>query len=288
MKRIYLLISAIFALSLNGYAFTIESTRFHCPNDTTEINTMLRECKSAGLSTPNQYMGYFADKLIGTPYVAHTLEGDKEYLTINIDELDCTTFVETLIALTRSASENMPSWYTYASNLEKIRYHDGTLNGYASRLHYISAWITENTARGYLTEVTASIPRAESQIKSLYYMSAHRDQYKSLSNDSIYNEIKNTESGYNMHRFPYINKNNLIKKDVIESLQDGDIVCLTTKIEGLDVTHLGIIRMKGKKPHLLHASSLKKKVTVDKYDLYEMIRTDRSCTGIRVLRVRGN
>ena len=87
-----------------------------------KINQLLAEALSnKNISTPGEYMAFFGNKLIGTPYVAHTLEGEKEYLTINIDELDCTTFVESLIALTRAAMSNAPTWYAYADNLEKIR-----------------------------------------------------------------------------------------------------------------------------------------------------------------------
>lgn len=106
-------------------------------------------------------MSFFADKLLGTPYVAHTLEGDREYLSINVDQLDCTTFVETLAALTKAAKAKSPSWYAYASALESIRYHSGHIDGYASRLHYISAWIIENANRGNFTEITSSLPHSE-------------------------------------------------------------------------------------------------------------------------------
>ena len=119
-------------------------------------------------------------------------------------------------------------------------------------------------------------------------MTTHRDSYPAMKSDSIYQGIKNLESGYNMHMFPYISKNNLHKQDVIDSLKSGDIICLTTKIDGLDVSHLGIVQMIDGKPHLLNASSVKKKVVIDKYDLYEMLRGDRNCTGIRVVRVLGN
>ena len=288
MKKILLFLVFIAAYSVCG-AFTIESVRFHCDKDTVKINQLLAEALSnKNISTPGEYMAFFGNKLIGTPYVAHTLEGEKEYLTINIDELDCTTFVESLIALTRAAMSNAPTWYAYADNLEKIRYHDGKLGDYTSRLHYISAWVVENTSRGYVKEISSEIPKSETQIKSLNYMTQHRDSYPAMKNDSIYQGIKNLESGYNMHQFPYVNKYNLSKKEVISALQNGDIICLTTKIEGLDVTHLGIVQFQKGKPHLLNASSRKKEVTIDKYDLYEMLRNDRNCTGVRVIRVMGN
>ena len=136
--RKYLLLIALALTCATSYGFSLEATRFHCADDTVKINRLLAEAKVAGLSTPNQYMLYFGEQLLGTPYVAHTLEGDKEYLTINIDQLDCTTFVETLVALTRTALQQSPTWYTYAANLERIRYQGGKVDGYASRLHYIS------------------------------------------------------------------------------------------------------------------------------------------------------
>ena len=44
---------------------------------------------------------YFGRQFLGVPYVAHTLElGDTEHLIVNLHELDCTTFVETVTALT--------------------------------------------------------------------------------------------------------------------------------------------------------------------------------------------
>ena len=43
---------------------------------------------------------YFGKKFLGLPYVAHTLElGDTEHLIVNLHGLDCTTFVETVVAL---------------------------------------------------------------------------------------------------------------------------------------------------------------------------------------------
>ncbi len=285
IKRL-LSILIISATSVCAHAFSIEALRFHCADDTVKINQMLHDAiTNQSLKTQGQYMSFFADKLMGTPYVAHTLEGDREYLTINVDQLDCTTFVETLVALTKAAVAKSPSWYSYASQLENIRYHSGHINGYASRLHYISAWVIENANRGNFREITGQIPSSEAVVKSLNFMSTHRDSYPALADSTAYAEIKNLEAGYNSHRFSIINKRNLYKKDVINELRDGDIICLTTKTDGLDVSHLGIVRFVKGKPHLLHASSNAKKVIIDKDDLFEMLKPLRSNTGIRVIRL---
>ena len=286
MKKRLLSTIILCGAALYANAFSLEALRVHCPNDTVKINEMLNEAMAqTSLKSQGSYMSFFADKLIGTPYVAHTLEGDREYLTIDVDELDCTTFVETLVALTKAAKAKSPSWYTYASQLENIRYHSGAIDGYASRLHYISAWVIENSNRGNFREITGQFPHNEKVIKSLNYMSTHRSSYTALADSATYAGILNLEAGYNSHMYPIINKRDLFKKDIISELRDGDIICLTTKTEGLDVSHLGIVRFVKGKPHLLHASSNEKKVIIDKDDLFEMLKTMRSITGIRVLRL---
>ena len=289
MKKLLLLLTILCASAFGAKAFSIEALRFHCADDTIKINQMLHDASTnTSLKSAGQYMSFFADRLLGTPYVAHTLEGDREYLTINVDQLDCTTFVETLAALTKASMAKSPSWYAYASALENIRYHSGRIDGYASRLHYISAWIIENSNRGNFREITSSLPHCESLTKTLNYMSTHRDSYPALSDDDVFEGIRNLEAGYNRHMYSYINKRNLYKKDLFADLRDGDIVCLTTKVEGLDVSHLGIVRFVKGKPHLLHASSTAKKVIIDNDDLFEMLKPSRSVTGIRVLRMTVN
>lgn len=213
MKKLLLSFLAISMSALVAQAFSIEALRFHCADDTTKINQILHEAVSnTSLKSAGSYMSFFADKLLGTPYVAHTLEGDREYLSINVDQLDCTTFVETLAALTKAAKAKSPSWYAYASALESIRYHSGHIDGYASRLHYISAWIIENANRGNFTEITSSLPHSEYLTKTINYMSTHRDSYPALADSATFEGIRNLEAGYNRHMYPYINKRNLYKK----------------------------------------------------------------------------
>ena len=66
---------------------------------------------------------------LGTKYVANTLDQDgEESLVIRTDAVDCLTFVEYTLAQALGSS--------FADNLQKIRYRDGIINGYPSRLHY--------------------------------------------------------------------------------------------------------------------------------------------------------
>lgn len=265
-----------------------QQMRFHCNNDTTEINQLLTDGAKSGLKKPNELMSFYAHKLIGRPYVAHTLEAETEKLTINIDELDCTTFVESLYALTRTTLNLRQSWRDYANQLESVRYHRGVIGDYSSRLHYISDWIIDNNSRGNLVEITADLPRVAYKVKTIDYMSSHRNQYPQLADSAVFEKIRDFERGFCNHRFPYIKKESLDAKDIVEELENGDIVAITTKTPGLDVSHLGIIEKKDKTLFLLDASSTGKKVQLETTDLKEMLRMQKNVYGIRVFRLQND
>lgn len=291
MRQTFLLILLAVACTVTPgktQAASQQQMRFHCSNDTTEINQLLADGAKSGLKKPNELMSFYAHKLIGRPYVAHTLEAETEKLTINIDELDCTTFVESLYALTRTTLNQRQSWRDYANQLESVRYHRGTIRDYSSRLHYISDWIIDNNSRGNLVEITADLPRVAYKVKTIDYMSSHRDQYPQLADSAVFEKIRDFERGFCNHRFPYIKKESLDAKDIVEELESGDIVAITTKTPGLDVSHLGIIEKKDKTLFLLDASSTGKKVQLETTDLKEMLRMQKNVYGIRVFRLQND
>ena len=88
-----------------------------------------------------------------------------------------------------------------------------------------------------------------------------------------------------MHRYPYLKKEWIDSKKTKAGLKNGDIVALLTKVEGLDVSHMGVLIKDGEKLWLLHASSKDKKVVLEKDDLKETLRRNRSWTGVRVIRI---
>ena len=269
-------------------AASVQRMRFHCDQDTTRINQLLQEGIASGIKTPTELVAFYADRLLGTPYVAHTLEGDEELLTINIDELDCTTFVETLYALARTTMNGRYSWLDYAANLENVRYRNGEMGDYSSRLHYISEWILNNASRGNLKEVTPDLPHANYLIKTIDFMTNHKDSYRSLKDDSaMVEKIKGYEMALRNHRMPYLKKSWLGDKAVKAALRDGDFVGLVTKIEGLDISHLGIIHKDDKgEIYLLDASMSGGKVMLESKNLRDHLSGSKStCLGIRVFRI---
>lgn len=268
-------------------AAAINQMRFHCEKDTTELNALLEKGLESGKKTAGELVTFYANELIGRPYVAHTLEGETEMLTINIDELDCTTFVETLYALARTTMSGRYSWRDYANNLESIRYRDGHINGYASRLHYISEWAVDNTSRGNIVEITKDVPGARELIKTINFMSEHRDKYPALKDDETFNLIKKYEEGYRNHKTYYLKKEHLKNKDICNAVEEGDFVGLVCKIPGLDISHMGIV-VKNEKGELvvIDASMTGGKVQKEEKGIVEYLRPSKNVIGVRFFRMK--
>lgn len=117
-------------------------------------------------------------------------------------------------------------------------------------------------------------------------MTTHRDSYKALSDENEYTKLKNHEIGYRRHRYPYIKTSTLKNKEIQNLLKDGDIIALTTKTPGLDVSHMGLIAIVEGVPHLMHASMKAMKVIIDPLPLHKYLNNSKSLTGIRIIRIK--
>jgi hypothetical protein len=220
---------------------------------------------------------------IGIPYVAKTLEiGETESLVINLQGLDCTTFVENVLAFGLMVKNHKKDFDSYTHYLETIRYKNGKLNGYASRLHYFSEWIANNEQKDLLKDMTSEIGGSESS-KDINFMSTHRELYPFLKDSGNFNKIKASEE--------FLKRQSIciLPQDQIEAqehlIQSGDIIALTTSIEGLDITHTGIAtREADGRIHLLHASTGSMEVEVSKLPLADYLKGIKSNTGIMVAR----
>lgn len=254
--------------------------------DTVRINEILTEVISERPVSTGAFVSAIGMRFVGTPYVAHTLEGPDERLRVNLDELDCTTFVETVAAMALTATEGRSSWRDFVNMLENLRYRSGRLNDYGSRLHYISDWVVENSYRGNLKDMTNIVDGSRLVTKSIDYMTTNRDKYPALKDSLNYERMKSVEQGYRNHRFAYVPTSVLKRKETQMLIHDGDIVGLTTNLRNLDVTHMGIVILKEGVPYLLHASSSEGKVTVSDVPFAEFMRRNRQFNGVRILRLR--
>lgn len=257
------------------------------PQDSVTVCQLLEEARLLPISA--NYPLFFARKFLDVPYVAHTLEvNNDERLVVNTRQLDCTTLVETVTALTLCAYRHLYTWRDYLNALVAMRYRDGRIDTYTSRIHYFTEWITANTEAGIIMEIqTPNPPFSAVQQVSVNYMSQHPESYKALRNHPEYvGKIREMERRVTGGRFRYIPKGvvgdaALLKKVV----RDGDIIAITCNKKGLDITHLGFAVWKDGALHLLNASQLHKKVVEEPMTLYQYLQQHPSHTGIRIIRI---
>ncbi|MDR2475368.1 MAG: DUF1460 domain-containing protein [Bacteroidales bacterium] len=229
---------------------------------------------------------------LGKPYIAATLENSEtEHLTVNLREFDCTTLVETCLALSLTLRDGAfaadkpleEKFAIYCQQLQKIRYRDGNIDGYASRLHYFTDWIYDNEKKKLVNDVTATLGGEKIYIRT-GFMSTHPDAYRQLKNNSEQiNAIRKTEEKINLRNTSYYISKTAIQQQASQ-IKDGDIIAFLTSIQGLDVSHTGIAIWQNNKLHLLHASLTEKKVVVSHQPLAVYASTVGRFTGILVVR----
>ena len=234
---------------------------------------------------------FFARHFLGRPYVANTLEtaDGEERLMVNTRQLDCTTLVENVAALTLCAYRNLYTFRDYLNALVQLRYRQGRLKGYESRLHYFSDWIDDNTQLELVSEVQSDeTPFTAIQTLDINYMSTHPKAYSALRlKPELISIIRQQEEALTGRKYRFIPKTAMDDKQVLKkAVADGDIIAITCNKPGLDIAHVGIAVWHDDGLHLLNASQLHKKVVEEPMTLSQYLAKHPSHTGIRVVRMR--
>jgi hypothetical protein len=221
---------------------------------------------------------------LNTPYGSSTLEiNEEEELVVNLREFDCLTYVENIIALYRTIVSDSINFEHYKRELKNIRYRDGIIEGYTSRLHYMTDWIFDNETKKYILDKTKLIGGVKSPAK-VNYMSRNYIKYDYLKNhpDDV-EKIKQIEEKINSRTYYYIPKEQI--PTIGKNINTGDILSFTTKINGLDVSHVGIAVRQKDILTFIHASTKHKKVIINPESLVDYCTNDKNITGIIVLKL---
>lgn len=241
-------------------------------------------------SKGTNYVLYFARRLKGIPYVAHTLEVNKtEKLVVNLRQLDCTTLVENVTALYLCMKQQTYSFKAFCDNLKNIRYRGGAKPAYTARLHYFTDWIQDNTRMGYCAEIQKPDPPFTARQKiNVYFMSTYPEKYSMLKDDlSQVPEIAAAEKGINGGTYRYIPEEAVKNTQLLrKTIHNGDIIATVTTLKGLDIQHLGFAVWKKDGLHMLNASSLHHKVVEEPMLLRTYLKRQKSMTGIRIIRLK--
>ena len=280
------LLSLIIILCRCLPAYTQDGVKYS-QKDSIVATELLKSCMIECKAKDNSLM-YFARKLKSVPYVARTLDGGEcERLVVNLRQLDCTTYVENVIALYLCIKNGETTFRDFCNYLRKIRYENGIVT-YPTRLHYFSYWIEQNTLTGIVREI---VPQDSSVTENseydIYYMSSNPEKYPALKKDtSLIDEIAKMEKYFDGKTYKYIPKAKLKNPESLQSyIKDGDIIAIVTNKKGLDISHIGFAAWHKGNLHLLNASSIHKKVVEEPMSLYKYMMRHPSQTGIRIIRV---
>ena len=229
----------------------------------------------------------FARELHGTKYVNFTLEIDDhiESPSVNLEGLDCWTFFEIVLGLTRMIAVPRDR-YREEDLLHQIqwtRYRGGICSGnYLERIHYLAEWFFENEARGNAKNITRELGPAERitgrRISEMTILWKH---YRYLrENPDLRAPMKEWEDYVAKLPVYYIPKS---KVAAIEpKLQNGDIIGIVTRHHGGFCSHVGLtIRTNDKVTRFMHASRNYRRVVIDK-SVSGYLNAFRSHSGIIV------
>jgi len=283
MKKLFFLY-IFFLSSTFSYAALPDSMLVYTPEDKNIFDDYVKKFSLRKHLPMNELVMETGFYFLETPYVNYTLEVTKpaEKLIINFRELDCTTFTETCLALARTIKSDNISLTTYAGELQKIRYRNGVLNEFPSRLHYFSDWIFDNDSMGIIEDVTKKQYNGDLFPVKFTIMTKQSKNYPQLSDTLFLRKIGEIENDISQRTYYYLPKTRI---DSLQ-IQDGDIIAMTVNGKGLDIMHMGIAVNIDKQLYFMHASSTGKRVMITNLPFKEYSEAIKSNTGYMIARPR--
>ena len=124
-------------------------------------------------------------QFLGYPYKPNPLigsAGTAEVFTASLDEFDCVTYIETIVALARAYKvDDFIEW------LRKIRYERGRIQ-WEKRNHYMTLWIRNNVLKGIVRPVSMSASPTRSRERVLNIvpgLAAQRTRVKCVPKEAV-------------------------------------------------------------------------------------------------------
>jgi hypothetical protein len=183
--------------------------------------------------------------MLGRPYIAFSLDaGPTERLRLDLTSFDCFLLVEQLLALVHSRTTD-----DFPKQVMLLRYAKAKPD-YCERNHYFSIWANNAEHHGVLKDISATLPGASSRVRKLSFMSSHTGSYRPMKQEHLRRCITELERNLSANQ-SFVPLSSLL--DAAVMLRSGDIFALVTSINGLDVTHTGILERTTTGLNALHA-----------------------------------
>lgn len=239
-----------------------------------------------GQKSVPELMVVVAKQMLGTEYVAGTLERVPEQLVVSLTQTDCILFVESCLAMALNAKQGIYHPDSLCATIQSLRYRDGKVDGYASRIHYTSEWIRQGEARGIFREITDVLSRDNLSGQRFSYMTEHSDAYRQLKgNPAEVARIAEMEASLNKFTDYFVIPKEAVSK-MEHLLKDGDILGFNSTVKGLDIAHVALVYHKENgQVGFIHASQADGKVVIDEKSIADYVNARKSNNGIRIVRV---
>jgi hypothetical protein len=228
------------------------------------LDSLLAEAST--MPDAGQRIAFLSNTFLGLGYQESTLLGGEhspEVFVINLQGVDCFTFIEYIEAMRLSKS-----FSEFRTNLGRVRYESGIVS-FSKRNHFFTDWIGND--KNFIRDVTGVIAaRAIKRVRKI--LNVRGDGTFLLPG------IQPAE-----REIEYVPTEH-IDDAVFHAMKTGDYIGIYSNVHGLDVSHVGIAIRDGETLFLRHASSQKEYRKVIDQNLTEYILNK---PGIIVLRPKG-
>lgn len=206
--------------------------------------------KSWMMQEPDKQIAFLSGHFLEVQYKDHTLIGSvgtQELFVINLETVDCFTFIEYIEAMRLSNS-----FATFKDRLKRIRYQGGVVD-YYRRNHFFTDWLEFNSE--FVADITNKASGSKSVVKKKLLNLKEDGSYLLPGIEPRLREIRYIPSF-------------LIDNAVLMRLNTGDYIGMYSNKTELDVSHVGILIKKPNKVVFIHASSEYKRVIEQDFKQY--------------------
>lgn len=219
------------------------------------------------------------------------------------DTFDCTTYVETIMALAISRDVN-----EFEDHLNKLRYEDGEID-FLKRNHFTDLqWIPFNIENGYLKDITAEVSKPQSVliaealinfpgwIKSLKKADLRVPMATEEEKEDLLTELYFEASRFTpvVARVPYISIARILKAPLLlNKIPSGAVANFVrpnwdlTDVAGThqNISHQGFLFRKGKTLYLRHASTSGEVQELPFIDYLKKFKNHPTLKGIHLMKI---
>ncbi|MCX8112276.1 MAG: DUF1460 domain-containing protein [Bacteroidia bacterium] len=181
----------------------------------------------------------------GIPYGSGGNGLGPDELLLNLNQVDCMTAIENLLALHQAYIVGTKNIQGFAKALVAVRYQAAPPCRWEDRYHYLTHAFTKWERMGWGVWLPLGLP----DNRPIHYISQNPQKYRGFK-DWVY--IRSVERELTTRTRYYIPS--ALVREWLPMLRDGDFVAFIPSQEGLDVSHVGVFLWEGERATFSHAS----------------------------------